>query len=259
MNTTILRTLVFIATLGGQTCSVASYIEAIHFIFNYDFLNVVLGLPLYGRLFFHIGNLFMCIERAVAVLLVAKYEKYVSVPVTVIIVIVTSSVSVFCAVMLNWLTSLSHVFPQFFFAVFYSLSCFIIALFIRHHRTSSGRVTQMASLQKKYQDKENGRTVPIYTLISMNELVSCSAAIVTVVLFENGHMSGVGVMSPDLLSILEMVTAYRILFINVVTLYNCFIWRRYQNKELVNNHSRRDQYFQQLQDFWNSSGVHHRL
>ncbi|RCN33042.1 hypothetical protein ANCCAN_21143 [Ancylostoma caninum] len=103
-----MQTLMLITTLGGQTCSVASYIKAIHLLFGHVSLDLTQGLPLYGRLFFHIGNLFMCIERAAAVILVARYEKCVSVPITVGIVVVTSAASVFCAIMLNWLTSISH-------------------------------------------------------------------------------------------------------------------------------------------------------
>ncbi|KAK6752345.1 hypothetical protein RB195_003644 [Necator americanus] len=206
---------------------------------------------MYGCTLFDFGNLFMCVERAVAVLAVSKYEKFMSKSITIGIVIVTVSISIGAGAILNAVTSVNDMFSTFLFNLVYSLLCLSITTAIRLYRRNSGRVTQIASLRKKFQDKENGRTLPVYTFVSLNELFSTAATFLTVAFYEKviGITSG---NLPYLLIILRMYMAYRILFINIVILYNRFSYGQQLKKSPINDYSNRN-YFGDLNKSWNAA------
>ncbi|EYC41138.1 hypothetical protein Y032_0581g281 [Ancylostoma ceylanicum] len=133
-----------------------------------------------------------------------------------------------------------------------------ISLFIRLFRKYSGRVSHIAPLHKKFQDKENGRTMPIYTFISINELASSTTTFVSIALFRKLAVPS-DEMAADLMVILSLVISHRILFINLITLYNCYLWRRIQKRSPINDYSNREHHFQQLQTSWEAVDVNIRL
>ncbi|KAK6751014.1 hypothetical protein RB195_002780 [Necator americanus] len=52
----------------------------------------------------------------------------------------------------------------------------------------------------------------------------------------------------------DLIDSYRILFINVTILLNCFLWSRNQTKISVENHMEDgDKYFMHLQTLWETT------
>ncbi|RCN25500.1 hypothetical protein ANCCAN_28787 [Ancylostoma caninum] len=111
------------------------------------------------------------------------------------------------------------------------------------------RKTASFSLQHKFQDKENGRTGPVYTSISVNELLS---SIVTSVIYGCIGAARKGNDIPRVTTLsntLDLIDSYRYLFINLVILVNSFLWIRSQKRVFINR-ANGDEYFQQLETAW---------
>ncbi|RCN33036.1 hypothetical protein ANCCAN_21137 [Ancylostoma caninum] len=171
-----------------------------------------------------------------------------------IIKCVQITLSVSAAITLNFTTSYFTTVSEFVVVIGYSVLCSMISLYIRLVRKYSGRVSQMATLHKKFQDKENGRTMPIYTFILINELASSTITFVSIALFQKLEVPDEE-MVEDLMVILILIISYRVLFINSITLYNCYLWRRMQKKCPINHYANGEDHFKQLQSSWEAADV----
>ncbi|EYB94781.1 hypothetical protein Y032_0167g123 [Ancylostoma ceylanicum] len=102
------------------------------------------------------------------------------------------------------------------------------------------------SLQQKFQDKENGRTGPVYTSISANELLSSIVTGCIGAARKEKDVDRINTLSDTL----DLVDSYRYLFINLAVLVNSFLWMRSQKRVFI-DHATGDEYFQQLETAWN--------
>ncbi|EPB75257.1 hypothetical protein ANCCEY_05656 [Ancylostoma ceylanicum] len=200
---------------------------------------------------YYFGNLFLCIERAVAVIKVSQYERYVSPLITASIILCALSASAAMGTTLNALVAQYSNTPLLAFVVLYSALCFLIATALYVYRKTSKKMMFSYSLRKKYQDKENGRTAAVYTCISLNELLCSVATVGVYALLLSAHAKSDIIMGIVFDNSLELIDSYRIMFINVTILLNCFLWSRRQNKVFIEKQcDHGDQYFLQLQNSW---------
>ncbi|VDP03903.1 unnamed protein product [Heligmosomoides polygyrus] len=128
----ITRTISLLATVGVQFANVFSVVVLVADQFGYDtevLFNSLKPVTRYGGLLFYVGNFFLGIERAVAVLMVSKYEKCVSPLITSAIIIVTASVAGLTGTALNMLVAVYSVVPKLIFVLTYATLCFL-ALYI---------------------------------------------------------------------------------------------------------------------------------
>ncbi|RCN48074.1 hypothetical protein ANCCAN_05900 [Ancylostoma caninum] len=203
---------------------------------------------------YYFGNLFLCIERAVAVVRVSQYERYVSPFITASIIFCVLSASAATGTVLNALVAKYSNIPLLVFVVLYSVLCFSIAISVCVYRKTSKKMSLSYSLRKKYQDKENGRTAAVYTCISLNELLCSVATVGAYTLLVSAHANMNQPMAIAFDNALELIDSYRILFINVTILLNCFLWSRRQNKVFIEKQGDHgDQYFLQLQNSWEAA------
>ncbi|EYC15007.1 hypothetical protein Y032_0038g3574 [Ancylostoma ceylanicum] len=160
------------------------------------------------------------------------------------------SASAVLATALNTVVVIYSYTPLLIFVTAYSTLCFSIAVLSRLYRRISNRITHPRSLQEKFQDKENGRTVSVYTLISLNELISGIAVAVVYAFLKATTNEG---RTTLLLGAVDLIDSYRILFINSTILVNCFLWRRAPNNARIETQKNGDQYFQQLRSSWETT------
>ncbi|EYB98343.1 hypothetical protein Y032_0132g1729 [Ancylostoma ceylanicum] len=122
----------------------------------------------------------------------------------------------------------------------------------RHTWVGKGSIRGMAETSlHRYQDKENGRTAAVYTCISLNELLCSVATVGVYALLLSAHAKSDIIMGIVFDNSLELIDSYRIMFINVTILLNCFLWSRRQNKVFIEKQcDHGDQYFLQLQNSW---------
>ncbi|KAK6751016.1 hypothetical protein RB195_002782 [Necator americanus] len=125
----------------------------------------------------------------------------------------------------------------------------LIAVSARLYRECVQRGKRTLSLQQRFQDKENGRTGPVYTSISITELIASISTVVVYACIGAAISEEDGAKYLILSDVLDLIDSYRYLFINTTILLNSFLWSREQKKVLI-DHATGDQYFKQLHSSW---------
>ncbi|XGW27018.1 hypothetical protein V3C99_007530 [Haemonchus contortus] len=250
------RTITLMTTAGAQLAQLYSLVDALCHILDHQYtgkflLEHVKPITRYGGVLYYIGFFFLGLERAAAVFMVSKYEKCVSSAMTVTIAIVLLSVSGFVGTILNMLVATYGTSSTMVFVTVYVLLCFTIAVSLIVYRRSAHGIKHGSSLQRRFQDKENGRTLPIYTYISANELLVSVAISSVFAALSNSKRYSEGTRT-ILLGLIDVLDGYRISFFNVVVLCNWFIWKRNRRQVSVDFHTNGDQHFRDLQTSWNS-------
>ncbi|KAK5966560.1 hypothetical protein GCK32_003072 [Trichostrongylus colubriformis] len=139
--------------------------------------------------------------------------------------------------------------PQMIFIATYAVLCFIIAISLIIYRRMMPNFSQGFSLQKRFQDKENGCTVPIYTCISANELL-VTVALSSLYAMKSNSKNLSAETDSTMNDLIDVIDAYRILFINIAILFNWIIWKRNQKRIFIEHHADGAEYFRQLQISW---------
>ncbi|KAL6737005.1 hypothetical protein Aduo_010685 [Ancylostoma duodenale] len=248
------RTLIFIITLGAFFVCVLTYVDFLGERLGYKnevFDEYILKTVRHFGALYYSGNLLLCIERAVAVVKVSQYERYVSPAITASIILFALSASAIVGAILNALVKVYGHPPLLGFVVFYSALCSLIAISLYVYRKTSKKMVFSYSLQKKYQDKENRRTAAVYTFISLNELLSTLTSAGFHALMEEANKNKDVPASRLYYNCIDLIDSYRVLFVNVTILLNCFLWSRHQRKIFIEKQTNQgDQYFIQLQSSW---------
>ncbi|KAK6751033.1 hypothetical protein RB195_002792 [Necator americanus] len=246
------RILLLMLTFSGQFSASLNFIAAVMDFMNMDQMRVrnVLLIQRYTESMFFVANLATCIERSVAVLAVSSYEKYISrfisVSIVIAVVFTSSGAATFLIVFMDMYQDSTL---KLVYYISYSLLYFLIALSVRVYRSCFRRETEVISLQDKFQHKENCRSAPIYTYIAISEVLATILIVAFVMLIDDGlrrrdfRLVGYAVRAS------EIVSANRLLCINFVIFYNCFLWMRHQRRAVVDN-TDGDQYFHQLRNAW---------
>ncbi|KAL6737214.1 hypothetical protein Aduo_010877 [Ancylostoma duodenale] len=248
------RTILFLATIAGQGVAFPMYIYAIYKELAPDpdttFTSLLFEITVIFTKMFETGCLFMCIERAIAVAKLGTYEQLVSPVITAVIIATLVAVSLLIAIGVQLIEG-NNLYIGCALAL-YALLSFIITVAIWIYRKKTHRSAKMNSLQKKFQNRENGRTFPIYFSVSANELIFSGISLVMYVLMTKAVNEFDAYTAFELFEALQLVDAYRIAFVNVVVLANWYLYRR-TRRPVVQSQPQDEAktYFDQLHQSWN--------
>ncbi|EYB94792.1 hypothetical protein Y032_0167g130 [Ancylostoma ceylanicum] len=177
------QTIILLITLGGQIVAFMTY--ALFFITMTQSGTSSERIFFYGVSLYLTAQLCLCIERAIAVYYERTYESYVSARITCFILVIVVLLAALCGTLITSFPNAQNWPVLIFFCICASM-CGMITITLRFQKYLCP-MKSSASLQQKFQHKENKETMLIYASVSFNEILCSATMIVLFILLQTSN------------------------------------------------------------------------
>ncbi|WKX91324.1 hypothetical protein Q1695_009846 [Nippostrongylus brasiliensis] len=248
------RAILFIIIASGYVMSVTNYIQIAR-LMDGTFENAPSCLGSlemffnFGSTLFVYGNLCLTIERWLALVIVATYEKYSSyvsaVTFTGLIVVIPPMIFLTAGCDL-WYESFLTSFLTFFVL---SLASGMVSTYLRFCKTTRIRDIN-SSLGSRFQSEENCKTMVIYLTLSLSELLT---SLVMVLLMYLMYLRGEGFMIEDagpMADAADMVGSMRIVVVHGVLIYYYYKRERSRASKSLFMTQNAEDHFKAMNEIW---------